>query len=134
MRAAILAALLVSVGVARADDANAQWRLGGRPHVEMPFRLDLQVDGFDDAPSPEQPKLEIANATVTPLGAETTGQTIQIIGNRRSMAVTWSLRYQVEPHMKGRSTFPRSPSHRAARRPPRSRATSTWNLCRSPTT
>ena len=104
MRAAVLTSLVLTAlagGTARADDAVAQWQLHDSPHVDMAFRIDLLVQGFDEAPPPAQPNVEIANATVTPLGVEPAGQTIQIIGNQRSIAVTWALRYQVEPHKEG---------------------------------
>ncbi len=99
-RSAIIAAVVLSASVAHADE-QAAWRLGEKPHVDMPFRLDLNVEGFDDSPAPEQPKLEIANATVTPLGVEPAGQMVQIVGNHRSITVTWALHYQVEPHKEG---------------------------------
>ncbi len=105
-RAIVITAILLTASTAFADGPAAQFQLGARPHVDIGFRLDLNVEGFDEAPAPEQPKLEIANATVTPLGVEPTGQMVQIIGNHRTIAVTWTLHYQVEPHKEGSMHVP----------------------------
>ncbi|MBX3161046.1 MAG: BatD family protein [Deltaproteobacteria bacterium] len=90
---------VLGAGEARADEPTAQYRVqGGRPHAEVPFHIDLVIEGFDDAPPPEQPPLEIAGATVTPLGVSPqTSRSIQIINGRRidSVQVTWVLRYRV---------------------------------------
>ena len=101
--------VLVLIGVlastARADEPRAQFRLdGGQPHVDVPFQLELTVDGFDEQPAPTLPKLELPNAMVTPLGATpNVSRSIQIVNGRRSDAVrvTWSLRWRVEVHKPG---------------------------------
>ncbi len=104
---AILAAL---AGNAAAEDARAQFRLdGGRPHVDVPFQLDLVIEGFDESPAPDLPKLELPNATVTPLGATpNVSRSIQIINGQRSDAVrvTWQLRWRIEVHKAGTLRVP----------------------------
>ena len=88
-------------GIAHAQrGASAQFSLGrgGQPHAGVPFTLDLVVEGFDESPAPAQPKLDIANAVVTPLGVTpNTSRSIQIINGRRidSTRVTWMLRWRV---------------------------------------
>jgi len=92
--------LLALAGTARADEPRAQFRLdGGEPHVDVPFHLDLLVEGFDESPAPAQPDLKLPDATVTPLGATpNVARSIQIINGRRSdfTRVTWQLRWRVE--------------------------------------
>ena len=95
------ATLAVLTATAAADDPVAQFRLGegGRPHVGVPFTLELAIDGFDETPPPEVPKLVIPDATVTSLGATpNVSRSIQIVNGRRtdSTHVTWSLRWRVE--------------------------------------
>ncbi len=113
MKRVVLCALvlLASVSVARADEPRAQFRLdGGQPHVGMPFTLQLLVEGFDETPAPELPKLEIPNATVTPMGAATpnVSRSIQIINGRRSDStrVTWALQWRVEVQKEGTLRVP----------------------------
>lgn len=113
LRALPLLFLAVLLGLARtaaADDARAQFRLdGGSPHVDVPFRLDLVVEGFDEGPAPELPKLDIANATVTPVGAQpNVSRSIQIINGRRSDStrVSWVLSWQVSVHKDGTMHVP----------------------------
>src|SRR5689334_5205487 len=62
-----LGALVGAARTARADEPRAEFRLGDRdtPHVDVPFHLDLLIEGFDEKPQPDVPKLEIANARVT---------------------------------------------------------------------
>lgn len=110
-----LGALVVLAGLAApamADEAVAQFRLGrGRPHVGVPFQLELVVEGFDEAPPPEQPKLTIPDAAVTPLGATpNVARSIRIINGRRtdSTQVTWSLRWRVEARKEGALRVPRT--------------------------
>jgi hypothetical protein len=96
---------------AAADDAVAEFRLGDRdtPHVGVPFFLDLVVDGFDEAPPPDPPKLAIANAQVTFVAVEPSVQRgMQIINGRRSdfTKVSWVMRWSVEPHKEGRLRIP----------------------------
>jgi hypothetical protein len=104
-------ALIAAAGTARADGPVAQFRLGDRdtPHVGVPFRLDLVIEGFDEAPQPTVPKLEIAGADVSFLSAQpNVSRGIQIINGQRSdfVKVTWVLHWQVEPHKEGRLRVP----------------------------
>ncbi|MFN0246579.1 MAG: BatD family protein [Kofleriaceae bacterium] len=103
-------ALATLVSVARAEEPRAQFRLdGGQPHVGMPFTLQLLVEGFDESPAPATPKLEIPNATVTPLGATpNVSRSIQIVNGRRSdsVRVTWALQWRVEVNQAGTMRVP----------------------------
>ena len=109
-----LAALAVGLGgfaSAWADDPQARFSLerGAQPHAGMPFKLLLAVGGLDENPPPEQPKLAIAGATVTPLGAQpNVSRSIQIVNGRRSESaeVTWILSYRVEAAAAGRLSIP----------------------------
>ena len=109
-------ALLVLVGLASsaaADEAHAQFRLGGngQPHVGVPFQLELIVDGFDESPAPDMPKLDIPDATVTPQGATpNVSRSIQIVNGRRtdSTRVSWSLRWRVEVRKAGQLRVPQT--------------------------
>ncbi len=106
----VLGVLGVLANTARADDTRAQFRLdGGRPNVGVPFQLDLVVEGFDESPAPAQPELDIADATVTALGAQPNmSRSIQIINGRRtdSTRVTWVLHWRVEVHKDGTLRVP----------------------------
>ena len=109
--AAIIAATLaVLASPAAADEPRAQFRLAsGRPHVGVPFTLELAIDGFDESPAPELPKLVIADAVVTPLGATpNVSRSIQIVNGRRSDStrVTWSLRWRIEVQKAGQLHVP----------------------------
>ena len=115
MRRALIAALVIMTGVAStavADDSRAQFRLdGGKPYVDVPFQLDLQIDGFDEQPAPDLPKLAIPDATVTPLGATpNVSRSIQIINGRRSDStkVTWNLKWRIEVHKAGTLRVPQT--------------------------
>ncbi|HUC07552.1 MAG TPA: BatD family protein, partial [Solirubrobacterales bacterium] len=110
-RIAFLLALIAAAGTARADELRAEFRLGerGTPHVDVPFHLDLVIEGFDETPQPAVPKLEIANAQVTFVAAQpSVSRGIQIVNGRRSdlAKVTWVLRWQIEPHKEGRIRIP----------------------------
>ncbi|HEX2690117.1 MAG TPA: BatD family protein [Kofleriaceae bacterium] len=110
-RIALLTALGVAARTAWADEPRAEFRLGDRdsPHVGVPFHLDLVIEGFDEAPQPDPPKLEIANAQVTFVAAQpNTSRSIQIINGRRSdfVTVTWVMRWRVEPHKEGQIRIP----------------------------
>lgn len=103
--------LLGLAGTAAADEARAQFRLGGgqAPHVGVPFQLEMIIEGFDESPAPDLPKLDIPDATVTPLGATpNVSRSIQIINGRRSDStrVTWSLRWRVEVKKAGQLRVP----------------------------
>jgi hypothetical protein len=102
MRTALLVVLAIAgwSSIASAQAAEAGYRLerGVRPHADVPFNIDLVVEGFDEAPAPDQPKLEIAGATVTPVGVHpNVSRSIQIVNGRRvdSTSVTWLLRWRV---------------------------------------
>jgi hypothetical protein len=70
MRAALLrfvafVVLAALACLARADEPRAQFRLdGGTPHVDIPFELQMLIEGFDESPAPDQPPLAVAGATV----------------------------------------------------------------------
>jgi hypothetical protein len=108
---ACLIALLVATGSARADEPRAGFQLAdsGPLYVDLPFHLNLVVEGFDETPKPESPKLEIPGATVTFVGAEPApsgGIDIIINGRRRNVALTWLLQWRVEAHKAGRLRVP----------------------------
>lgn len=88
---------------------SARLSLDGEPHTGVPFTLGLVAEGFDEAPQPAQPKLEIAGAVVTPMGVQPNVSTsIQIINGRRSdfKTVTWVFRWRVEINKPGRYAVP----------------------------
>jgi BatD DUF11 like domain len=110
-RIAFLIALVVAARAAHADEPRAEYRLGDRetPHTGVPFALDLVIEGFDETPQPEVPKLEIASATVAFVAAQpNVSRSIQIVNGRRSdfVKVTWILRWRIEPHKEGRMRVP----------------------------
>jgi hypothetical protein len=75
----------------------------------VPFNIAMVVGGFDEQPQPQQPKLEIAGARVTPLGVEpSVSQSIQIINGKRSdfKRVTWTFRWRIEVDKAGRLRVP----------------------------
>ena len=93
MKRLLVIALLCLTGIAYADEPQARFSLerGSQPHAGMPFKLILAAAGFDQSPAPEQPKLTIANATVTPLGASpNVSQSIEIVNGRQSVTSTKS--------------------------------------------
>ncbi|HUS31522.1 MAG TPA: hypothetical protein VMZ53_23615 [Kofleriaceae bacterium] len=102
--------LLLVLGAARGAFAQtARISLDETPHVGMPFTLGLVAEGFDEAPAPAQPKLEIPGAVVTPMGAQpNVSQSIQIINGKRSDSkrVTWVFRWRVEINKAGRASVP----------------------------
>jgi hypothetical protein len=108
----LLVALLVLAGVAGrafAEAPQAELRLEGRPHAGVPFNIAMVVAGFDEQPQPQQPKLEIAGARVTPLGVEpSVSQSFQIINGKRTdfKRVTWTFRWRVELDKPGRVKVP----------------------------
>lgn len=110
--AALLVTLVMVLGlpsIARADEPRAELRLEGKPHAGVPFNIAMVVAGFDETPAPEQPKLDIPGARVTPLGVEpNVSQSIQIINGKRSdfRRVTWTLRWRVEIDKPGRVRVP----------------------------
>ena len=109
-RVLALVVVMLAARTAVAEDARAQFRLdGGRPHVGVPFRLDLVIEGFDEGPTPELPKLDIPNATVIAAGAQpNVSRSIQIINGRRSDStrVSWVLSWKVEVHKEGTLRVP----------------------------
>jgi len=110
-RIAFLIALLFAARTARADEPVAEFRLADRetPHTDVPFDLDLIIEGFDEAPAPDVPKLEIANAQVTFVAVQPNVQRgIQIVNGRRSdfVKVTWVMQWRILPHKEGRMQIP----------------------------
>ncbi|HEU4729925.1 MAG TPA: BatD family protein [Kofleriaceae bacterium] len=108
---AVMAVTAVTAGTARADEPEAEFRLADRdtPHVEVPFDLDLVIEGLDETPQPDAPKLEIAGAQVALVGVSPNVQRgIQIINGRRSdfVKVTWVIRWRITPHKEGRLRIP----------------------------
>ena len=96
---------------ALADEPQAAYKLerGASPHAGLPFNLLLLGVGFDETPPPEQPKLAIPGAKLTPLGAQPNVQrSVQIINGRRTDAtqVTWVFRWRVEVAKEGRVEVP----------------------------
>lgn len=105
----LLALVFVGLVAGTATAQRAQFRLEGRPNVGVPFELSLIVEGFDEQPAPEQPKLVMPNATATPLGVTpNVMSSIQIINGRRSESreVTWSMRWRVEATKEGTLRVP----------------------------
>jgi hypothetical protein len=105
----LLALVFVGLVAGTAAAQRAQFRLEGRPNVGVPFELSLVVEGFDEQPPPEQPKLDMPNATATPLGVTpNVMSSIQIINGRRSESrtVTWSMRWRVEVSKEGTLRVP----------------------------
>lgn len=103
-----------------AGGARAQFSLGrgSQPHAGVPFFLDLVVEGFEDAPAPVPPKLAIAGAEVTAVGATpNTSRSIQIINGRRNEATrtTWVLRYRVVVAKPGTVRVPQTTVTQGAR-------------------
>jgi len=110
-RIAFLLVLLAAARTARADDTHAQFQLGDRerPHVGVPFHLNLLVEGFDEAPQPDAPKLEIANATVSFVAVQPqVSRGMQMVNGRRTdfVQVIWVMQWQVEAHKEGRLRVP----------------------------
>jgi Flp pilus assembly protein TadD len=114
-RIAVLIATVLVAGAAPAraqsDAPRAQFRLGdrGSPHVDVPFHLDVVIEGLDEAPAPETPRLELANATVTFVAAQPdVSRGIQIVNGRRSdfVKVSWVLRWRVVAHKAGALHIP----------------------------
>ena len=124
----------------RADgELHAEYSLGGgQLHVDVPFQLQLTVEGFDESPAPELPKVEIPNATVTPIGAPSTSRSIQIVNGRRHDSGRGPLGAGAGGRgPQARGPDPRSRRHRwcrAASERPRSRVRSTSIPSRSATT
>ena len=112
MRALLLAfGLVLGVTTAAWADPSATFKLerGAQPHAGMPFNLLLIASGLDESPAPDQPKLAIAGATVTPLGGQpNVSRSIQIVNGRRSESneVTWVFTYRVEVASSGRVSIP----------------------------
>jgi hypothetical protein len=92
--------LLAMCGIAAAEP-TAQFQLGerGQPHAGVPFTLQLIVDGFDEQPQPEPPKLDIAGAHVTFAGVSpsVSRQITSINGQvSQSTVVRWVFQWRVE--------------------------------------
>ncbi len=114
-----IAIVLAAAGGARADEPHAEFQLnGGSPHVDVPFELDMKVDGFDEAPAPEVPKLDIADATITPLGATpNVARRLMLMNGRRTeeRTVTWVLRWRIEVHKEGKLHVPATSVNQGAK-------------------
>jgi hypothetical protein len=96
MRALIILLLVGIAGTAHAQ--SAELKLGEKPHADLPFTVQLQVEGFDDTPAPELPKLEIPGAQVTSLGWQpSSSRSITIINGRRvdDARVTWVMSWRL---------------------------------------
>jgi hypothetical protein len=96
---------------AHADEPQAELRLADRetPHTDVPFDLDLVIEGLDESPQPEVPKLEIAGAQVAFVAVQpNVSRGIQIINGRRSdfAKVTWVMRWRIVSHKEGRLRIP----------------------------
>jgi hypothetical protein len=101
--------LLALAAQAWAEEPRAELRLEGRAHAGVPFNIAMVVAGFDETPQPDQPKLEIPGAHVTPLGVEpSVSQSIQIVNGKRTdfKRVTWTFRWRVELDKPGRVRVP----------------------------
>jgi hypothetical protein len=112
MRPSVVAAIVIAfAGIAHADEPRARWSAEDADslHAGVPFELDLVVDGLDEQPQPEQPKLAIAGATVKALGAQpNVSRSIQVMNGRRSdfTRVTWVFRFAVTIAKAGRMHIP----------------------------
>ncbi len=101
MRFGIVALVAFGLGLALAGSAHAQsaeLKLRERPHADLPFTIQLAVSGFDEAPAPDQPKLEIPNAQITPLGWQpNSSRSITIVNGRRvdDTRVTWVMSWRI---------------------------------------
>jgi len=107
-------AVVTAIAAARpayADPPRAAFRLADRetPHAGLPFHLNLVVEGFDETPQPDVPKLEIPDATVSFVAVQpNVSRGIQIVNGRRTdfVNVTWVLQWRVEPQKPGRLRVP----------------------------
>lgn len=89
----VVVLLIALAGTASAQ--TAKFSLRERPHAELPFTLQLQIEGFEESPALTQPKLEIAGATVTPLGAQPSARSITIINGRQTVRTGWVMQWRV---------------------------------------
>ena len=99
MRKAIVI-LLALCGIAAAEP-SAQFQLGerGQPHAGVPFTLQLIVDGFDEQPQPEPPKLDIPGAKITFTGVSpsVSRQITNFNGQvSQSTVVRWVFQWRVD--------------------------------------
>ena len=113
--AAALGAIAIVAAVASTADAQgarAQFSIESRKvYVGVPFQLDMVIEGFEESPAPDQPKLAIPNATVTPLGVKpNVSRSIQIVNGRRtdSTRVTWSMHWRIEVNKAGMLRVPQT--------------------------
>ncbi|MBV8760701.1 MAG: BatD family protein [Deltaproteobacteria bacterium] len=96
----VLVILLALCGIAAAEP-TAQFQLAerGQPHAGVPFTLQLIVDGFDEQPQPDAPKLDIAGAHVTFAGVSpsVSRQITSINGQvSQSTVVRWVFQWRVD--------------------------------------
>jgi hypothetical protein len=106
---AIAVALIASSGIAFADEVKAEYRLGSRrAHTEVPFYVDVVIDGMSPTTPPEQPPLEITGATVTAIGVFQAGSGgFDIVFNGRRLGGSqWIMRYRVLAAREGNLELP----------------------------
>jgi hypothetical protein len=108
MKRAILLLLLLC-GVAAAEP-TAVFQLGDRsPHAGVPFTLQLIVEGLDEQPQPDAPKLDIAGAHVSFVGVSpNVSSMIQNINGRvtQSRTVRWVFQWRVDVAKSGHVHVP----------------------------
>ena len=78
-------------------------------HTGLPFVLSLAAVGFDEAPEPDAPELDIEDCRVTYLGmSPSVSRQIQIVNGQRSewQEVTFVYRWRVQPERAGRYVVP----------------------------
>lgn len=110
MRALVVGLLcLISLAAparAQAPAPTAQLTLERNdPHAGVPFTLAMVVDGFDEKPQPDVPKLEVGGAKVTPIGVTPqVRESISIINGRqtRDRQVRWVFKWSIEMAKAGR--------------------------------
>ncbi len=106
----LVLAALVTAGPARAQSApQAAYQLRGGPaHAGLPFIVDIVVEGFDEAPAPTAPTLNLPGGTATPAGIERRDAPTVIINGRRVDQGTgaWVISYRIDFAKGGTYTLP----------------------------
>ncbi|MBA3465334.1 MAG: BatD family protein, partial [Deltaproteobacteria bacterium] len=114
MRALLAVVTIVALaGTAAAEEPRAVFRVEpqGEPYAGLPFQLLMALEGFEESPAPDLPKIVIPDATVTPMGATpNVTRSLQIMNGRRSETtrVSWTLRWRVEAHKTGQLRVPQT--------------------------
>lgn len=87
---------------------RARYQLGGKAYAGLPFVLAVVVEGFDDAPPPQQPSLTVPGAQVSALGVDHREAATVIVNGRRidQGGGTWVLKYRVEVSRGGPVNLP----------------------------